>query len=108
MKTGNNDEEEEKDQDVHDICFDSHEIDQIEVLEEIQVEKKLRKSNRVKWTAKEFEEIQQYFEKHLKVKATPGKSECLKVIKKCKEEGGQICRRDYHTIVKKISNMNKK
>jgi hypothetical protein len=41
-----NDEEEEKDQDVHDICFDSHEIDQIEVLEEIQVEKTLRKSNK--------------------------------------------------------------
>ncbi|XP_071121847.1 uncharacterized protein [Mytilus edulis] len=109
LKTDNHNIE-EKQQDVYDINNDADDIDVDETVihKEKLLKENLKKTTRVKWTTEEEEEIKKYFGNHLKVKTTPGKSECLKIIQKSRENGGQICRRDYHTIVKKISNMNKK
>ncbi|XP_052097913.1 uncharacterized protein LOC127732765 [Mytilus californianus] len=70
--------------------------------------KSAKKCNRMKWTETEEEEIRIYFKKHLAAKKTPRKEECLKVLSISKEKGGQLHRRYWHTVIKKVSNMNKK
>ncbi|XP_052085092.1 uncharacterized protein LOC127722235 [Mytilus californianus] len=70
--------------------------------------KSAKKCNRMKWTETEEEEIRIYFKKHLAAKKTPRKEECLKVLSISKEKGGELHRRYWHTVIKKVSNMNKK
>jgi len=59
------------------------------------------------WDKEETAELRKYFDKHLKVKTTPGKTEVERAIARSKKSGGELHKRYYHTIVKKISNMNK-
>lgn len=70
--------------------------------------KRIKTTTRVMWTNTEIDELKMYFSEFLSTKTTPGKDFCKKAIEKSKMNGGQICRRAYHLIVKKISNMNKK
>ncbi|CAG2245282.1 unnamed protein product [Mytilus edulis] len=90
LKTDNHNIE-EKQQDVYDINNDADDIDVDETVihKEKLLKENLKKTTRVKWTTEEEEEIKKYFGNHLKVKTTPGKSECLKIIQKnytCLEE----------------------
>ena len=59
--------------------------------------KKSSPVERVAWTTEEVEELN---------KTVPGQKECSKSIGLSKVAGGTLHRRYYHTIVKKISNMN--
>ena len=67
-----------------------------------------KKSNRVQWTELEMQEIKKYLGGFLASKITPGKKDCILAISKSKSDGGQLHRRDYTLIVKKVSNMNRK
>ena len=81
------------------------------VVESLDVQEKVlpsKKVIRVHWSTEEVKEIKKYFDKHLTTKTTPGKMECLKAIGKSKQSGGVLHKRFYHTIIKKISNLNKK
>lgn len=71
-------------------------------------EQKKAECKRVKWTTVEVEELHKYFKEHFKSKTTPGKKECMSAIRMSKSSGGQLHRRNYHTIVKTISNLNHK
>ena len=67
-----------------------------------------KKTTRVKWTEEEIKELNEYFSFFLKAKTVPNKEDCLKAIRKSKAKEGMLHRRYWHTIVKKISNMNHK
>lgn len=70
--------------------------------------KKKKHVNRVKWSKEEEDEIRKYLGNFLATKTTPSKPECLRAIAQSKEHKGKLQLRYWHTIVKKISNMNKK
>lgn len=74
---------------------------------EVKKRKSAKQCNRMKWSETEEEEIRKYFKKHLASKTTLRKEECLKVLTISKEKGGELYRRYWHTVIKKISNMNK-
>ena len=67
------------------------------------VRKRAKVSNRMKWTNKEVEEIKKYLGEYLSTTTTPGKKDCLKAIADGRKNGGQLQRRGYSLIVKKIS-----
>jgi hypothetical protein len=67
-----------------------------------------KRTERKKWTETEIEEINMYFHDFLETKTCPSKKDCMKAIEKSKIKGGPLANRFWHTIVKKISNLNKK
>ena len=64
-----------------------------------------KSSKRVMWAKDKVEELNTFFKHHFHNKTTP---KVENAIKRSKEEGGFIHRRNYHTIVKKVSAMNHK
>ncbi|XP_014676676.1 PREDICTED: uncharacterized protein LOC106816566, partial [Priapulus caudatus] len=62
----------------------------------------------VKWTPKEEEELRLYLSDYLDSKITPGREACLKAIELSKQNNGELHRRVYHKIVKKVSNLNRR
>ena len=63
------------------------------------------KPNRVKWTATEVDELRRYLKSAFEMGKTPCRKACEKAIKLSKKNGGELQRRDYRKIVKKVSNM---
>lgn len=66
-----------------------------------------KRSNRQKWTEEEIQEIKEYCDKFLETKTCPSKNVHLSGREK-QNERGALAQRFCHTLVKKISNMNKK
>ena len=95
----------EKDPEIDDLSALSDNGDDSESDEEEQEKKK--KVKRVRWSAEEINEVKKFFKENLRTKTCPSKQDCLKAIAKSKKNGGKIGNRYWHTIVKKISNMNK-
>lgn len=69
-------------------------------------EKKKPLAKRNRWTQKENAEIQKYFAKHLSVKKAPKRDDCLKAKQASLKAGGELYKRPWHLIVKKVSAMN--
>ncbi|XP_062610759.1 uncharacterized protein LOC134272385 isoform X2 [Saccostrea cucullata] len=83
--------------------------DDIDIEEDFTVcRKKAKKSERVRWSPAEEEEIKKYFSRYFEghfQKKCPSREHCLDAIKKSKENGGTICNRKWETLKKKVSNM---
>ena len=60
-------------------------------------------SARVKWTTKELEEIQTYFGEHIASERNVKEKEARVAIKKSKQQGGQLHRRRWDIIKKKVN-----
>ena len=65
-------------------------------------------STRVKWTEKEMKEIQQYLNQNLKAQQTPGRREVERALEKSKQNHGDIHKRHWETVKKKVWNMIQK
>lgn len=73
--------------------------------------KKPKSTKRVKWSKKEEEEIFKSFAKYFsgEIKKTcPSKSHCMAAIAHSQEAQGDLHKRDWETLKKKVSNMLKK
>ena len=66
---------------------------------------KRKKVNRVKWTSKEFEEIEKYLGHKIREKKNPNMQDAVKAINLSRKNNGQLKRRHWHTLVKKVSYM---
>ncbi|XP_063403047.1 centromere protein F-like [Mytilus trossulus] len=71
--------------------------------------KKAKKSTRKKWTTTEIQELEkympQYFKKDDNPKRTcPTRAECLRAVKLSEENGGELFKRTWETIKKKVYN----
>lgn len=65
-------------------------------------------STRVKWTESELQEIQQYLHENLKAQITPGRKEVERALEKSKKNHGDIHKRHWETVKKKVWNLIKK
>ena len=70
--------------------------------------KKVVQTSRKKWSDKEIDEINKYFESFLSAGITPRQDSIKRAQEKSKKANGEIWKRKGPLIVKKISNMNKK
>lgn len=76
--------------------------------EELELQRPKKKMNRVTWTDTELSEIREYFANFLDTGTCPGKKDVQKVLIKSKDRKGELHRRHWHTIIKKISYINHK
>ncbi|XP_065926796.1 uncharacterized protein [Magallana gigas] len=83
--------------------------DDIDIEDDFTVcRKKAKKSERVRWSPAEEEEIKKYFSRYFEghfQKKCPSREHCLDALKKSKENGGTIFKRKWETLKKKVSNM---
>ncbi len=63
---------------------------------------------RVKWTQEKESELQKYFKDCFTEKCTPGRQQVEKALAESAKAKGSLHKRYWHTVVKKISAMNKK
>ncbi|XP_060571742.1 uncharacterized protein LOC132729920 isoform X2 [Ruditapes philippinarum] len=69
---------------------------------------KSKKKNRQRWTEKEVKEIHLYLGKLIESGKTPSKKDCVKAKQQSLKNGGELHRRYWHLIVKKVSAMIQK
>lgn len=83
--------------------------DDIDIEDDFTVcRKKAKKSERVRWSPAEEEEIKKYFSRYFEghfQKKCPSRKHCLDALKKSKENGGTIFKRKWETLKIKVSNM---
>ena len=60
--------------------------------------------NRKRWSEIEMDELKTLFKENLDTLTTPGMKACLKAIQSSKKSNGQLCKRTWETIKKKIWN----
>ncbi|XP_078310283.1 uncharacterized protein LOC111116385 isoform X1 [Crassostrea virginica] len=80
----------------------------MDIEEEFSTRKKAKKTERVRWSKEEEGEIKEYFSSYFDgsiPKKCPSREHCLLAISKSKASGGNICRRQWETLKKKVSNM---
>lgn len=66
-------------------------------------------TTRVAWTDVEMKEVKDFFEDEIDLKKKcPGKKECLHAVAKSKAKGGELYKRHWETIKKKVSNLRNK
>jgi hypothetical protein len=71
-------------------------------------EKKSSTKRKTRWTPTENAEIHKYFAKHLSDKKAPNRADCLKAKQASLKASGELYKRPWHLIVKKVSAMNHK
>nr|XP_034315953.1 uncharacterized protein LOC117685616 [Crassostrea gigas] len=80
--------------------------DDIDIEDDFTVcRKKAKKSERVRWSPAEEEEIKKYFSRYFEghfQKKCPSREHCLDALKKSKENGGTIFKRKWETLKKKF------
>jgi hypothetical protein len=67
--------------------------------------KKSKATNRVQWTINEVAELKKYLKVSFEIKVTPGRTACEKAKSLSRKNGGELQRREWPKIVKKVSNM---
>nr|XP_022330999.1 uncharacterized protein LOC111129143 isoform X1 [Crassostrea virginica] len=93
---------------VDDMAVDDVAVDDFEFEDVLGGRKRPKKTDRVRWTKKEEEEIKEYFSLYFNgkiKKKCPSREHCNIAIQQSKENSGEICRRKWDTLKKKVSNM---
>ena len=86
-------------------------FDEFDFQEEDEEQPKKRNKptgNRQRWSPAEMDELNRYFKENIETLTTPGMKACVKAIQLSKNKNGQICRRSWESIKKKIWNMIQK
>jgi len=94
-----------EDDDMMDVTDES---DQEPARHSTRREKNKKDTKRQKWSEKETEELKKFFSKHLDRKVAPRRADCLKAKQESFKNGGELHKRSWHLIVKKISAINHK
>ncbi|ESO97061.1 hypothetical protein LOTGIDRAFT_174667 [Lottia gigantea] len=93
----------------HDIVQEEATEEFVDLLDEQRRMK--RKVKRVRWDNDEIAEIKRYFDKYFNGrsgKTCPSQDECKSAVKKSEKNNGEIWKRGWENIKKKVNNMLKK
>lgn len=94
-----------KEPSISDSSPDSEDNRELEYSEK---KKKKKPNKRQRWSEKETSELNKYFANQLQSKVAPRKEDCIKAKQASFKAGGDLHKRPWHQIVKKISNLNHK